>query len=94
MCIADNIFSIQYFCTIWGCLFCQVTRIPMGTNCTPLLPDLFLYSYESEFSGNLVESGHRKLAKSFNLCYKKIDDLIVFNNRKLREFVRDIFHGG
>ena len=32
-----------------GQLFRQTIGIPMGTNCTPLLADLFLYSYESEF---------------------------------------------
>ena len=42
----------------------------MGTNCAPLLVDLFSYSYESEFLDSLVRSGHRKLAWSFNLCYR------------------------
>ena len=30
-------------------LFQQVVGIPMGTNCAPLLADLFLYSYKSKF---------------------------------------------
>ena len=30
-------------------IFQQIVGIPMGTNCAPLLADLFLYSYESEF---------------------------------------------
>ena len=50
----------------------------MGTNCAPLLADLFLCSYENEFLDSIVRSGHRRLAKSFNLCYRYIDDLIVF----------------
>jgi hypothetical protein len=29
--------------------FQQVVGIPMDTNCVPLLADLFLYSFESEF---------------------------------------------
>ena len=33
----------------------QVVGIPMGTNCAPLLADLFLYSYESEFLQKLVK---------------------------------------
>jgi hypothetical protein len=32
-----------------GTLFQLVVGISMGTNCAPLLVDLFLYSYESEF---------------------------------------------
>jgi hypothetical protein len=30
-------------------VFEQSVGIPMGTNCAPLLADLFLYSYEAEF---------------------------------------------
>ena len=63
----------------------------MGTNCAPLLVNLFLYSYESEFLDSLVRSGHRKLARSFNLCYRYIDDLIVFNNEKFIDYVKDIY---
>ena len=50
------------------------TFVPMGTNYAPLLADLFLYSYESEFLDNMIRGGHRKLAGSFNLCYQYIDD--------------------
>ena len=53
-------------------------KIPMGTNCAPLLEDLFLYSYEKEFLDNMIRSGHRRLARSFNLCYKYIDDFDCF----------------
>jgi hypothetical protein len=38
-----------------GTLFQQVVGIPMGTNCAPLLADLCLYSYESEFLQKLVK---------------------------------------
>ena len=43
--LIDNIF-VQF----GECLFRQVIGILMGTNCAPLLADIFLYSYESEFS--------------------------------------------
>ena len=32
-----------------GQLFQQMVGIPIGTNCAPLLADLFLYFYENEF---------------------------------------------
>ena len=80
--LIDNIFV-----KFGGCLFHQVIGIPMGTNCAPLLADLLHYSYESEF----LRGGHRKLARSFNLCYRYIDDLIVFNNKKLRDYVKEIY---
>ena len=30
-------------------MFRQIIGIPMGSNCTPLIVDLFLYCYESQF---------------------------------------------
>ena len=65
--------------------------IPMGTNCAPLLADLFLYSYENEFLDKLIKEGKRKLARRFNLSYCYIDDLISFNNKRFKEFVSDIY---
>ena len=65
--------------------------ILMGTNCAPLLADLFLYSYENEFLDKLIKEGKRKLARKFNLSYRYIDDLISFNNKRLKEFISDIY---
>ena len=84
--LIDNIFV-----KFGGCLFRQVIWIPVGTNCAPLLADLFLYSYESELLDNMIRGGHRKLARSFNLCYRYIDDLIVFNNKKFGDYVKEIY---
>ena len=54
--LIDNIF-VQF----GGHLFRQAIGIPMGTNCAPLLADLFLYSYENEILDNMIRSGHRRL---------------------------------
>ena len=83
--LIDNIFV-----KFGGCLFRQVIGIPMGTTCAPLLADLFLYSYESEFL-DMIRGGHRKLARSFNLCCRYIDDLIVINNKKFGDYVKEIY---
>ena len=72
-------------------LFCQVIGISMGNNCAPLLADLFFYSYENEFLDNMIKSGHRRLARSFNLCYRYIDDLIVFNSKKFLDYLKEIY---
>jgi hypothetical protein len=37
-------------------VFQQSTGIPMGTNCDPVLADLFLYSYEAEFVQTLLRN--------------------------------------
>ena len=74
-----------------GQLFRQMVGIPMGTNCAPLLADLFLYSYENEFLDKLIKEGKRKLARKFNLSYRYIDELISFNNKIFKEFISDIY---
>ena len=65
--------------------------IHMGTNCAPLLADLFLYSYENEFLDKLIKEGKRKLARRFNLSYRYIDDLISFDNKRFEELISDIY---
>ena len=59
--LIDNIF-IKFA----GMTFRQTIGIPMGTNCAPLLADLFLYSYEAEFMQSLQKSGCKRIAKRFN----------------------------
>ena len=73
-----------------GQLFRQMVGIPMGTNCAPLLAELFLYSYENEFLDKLME-GRRKLVRKFNLSYRYIDDLISFNNKRFKEFIFNVY---
>ena len=83
--MTSNFDLTQHIC------FPQMVGIPMGTNCAPLLADLFLYSYENEFFNKLIKEGKRKLARKFNLSYRYIDDLISFNNKRFKEFISDIY---
>ena len=87
MCHMVEFLIDHIFVKFGGHLFRQVIGIPMGTNCAPLLADL-LYSYENDFLDNMIRSGHRKLARSFNLCFRYIDDLIVFSNKKFWDYVK------
>ena len=85
--LIDNIF-MQF----GGRLFRQAIAVPMGTNCAPLLSDLFLEnSYQNEFLDNMIKGGHRRLAKSFNLCYRYIDDLIAFSYKKFLDYLKEIY---
>ena len=84
--LVDNIF-VQF----GGCIFFQVIGIPVGTNCAPSLADLFLYSYENEFVDNMIRRCHRRLARSFNLCYRYTDDLIIFNNKSFFDCLQEIY---
>ena len=74
-----------------GCLFSQVIRIPMGTNCAPLLAAIFLYLCGSKFLDNMIRSGKGRLERSFNLCYRYTDNLIVFNYKKFLDYLKEIY---
>ena len=50
----------------------QIVEIPMGTNCSPLISDLFLYCYESDFMYNLHKSKTLDLVDKFNYMYFSI----------------------
>ena len=84
--LIDNIFV-----SFGGRIFQQTIGIPMGTNCAPLLADLFLYSYEAEFVQSLVKQGNRTLAKMFNLTFRYIDDVLSLNNKLFSDFLHRIY---
>ena len=62
--LIDNIFVI-----FDRLVFQQTVGIPMGTNCAPLLADLFLYSYEVNFIQGLLKKKEKKLPRSFNFTF-------------------------
>jgi hypothetical protein len=72
-------------------LFQQVVGIPMGTNCAPLLADLFLFSYELEFLQKLVKDKTIDEARAFNFTYRYIDDVLSINNSRFAEFLPLIY---
>ena len=101
--IGNNKYTASYICKMTDILvnniyvrlgvqlFQQMVGIPIGTNCVPLLADLFLYSHENEFLDKLIKEGRRKLARKFNLSYHYTDDIISFNNKRFKEFISDIY---
>ena len=84
--LIDNIFV-----ECGGVIFQQVIGIPMGTNCAPLLADLFLYSYEAEFIQTLIKSGKRHLTKSFCFTFRYIDDVLSINNPTFGDYINIIY---
>ena len=86
--LIDNIFV-----TFGGLVFQQSIGIPMGTNCAPLLADLFLHSYEAEFLEGLVQKKDRKLAQAFNFSFRYIDDVLSLNNPRFNDYLHLIYPG-
>ena len=82
-----EIFMDNIFVMFGGCVFQQTVGIPMGTNCTPLLTDTFLYLYEADFIQGLLKKNGKKLARSFNFTFRYIDDVLSLNNSRIGDFV-------
>ena len=62
-------------------IYRQVVGIPMGTNCAPLIADLFLYCYESQFMAKLhKDSTKSDLIDKFNNTYRYLDGIFALNN--------------
>jgi uncharacterized protein YjcR len=53
----------------------------MGTNCAPLLADLFLCLYDTDFT-SILKKNEKKLARSFNFTFHYIDDVLSLNNSR------------
>ena len=81
--LVDNIFMVFAGKKI----FQQTVGIPMGTNCAPLLADIFLYSYEAEVIQSLLLTGKKYLASRFNLTYRYIDDVLSINNPEIENYL-------
>ena len=54
-----------------GRVFQQIIDLPMGSKCAPLLVDLFLYAYETDFVQDLLKKNVKNvkmyLKKSFKI---------------------------
>jgi hypothetical protein len=80
--LIDNIFvifGVRVFRT-------DTVGIPMSTNCAPLLADLFFYSYEAYFIQGLLKKNEKRLARSFHLTFRYIDDVLSLNNSRFGDF--------
>ena len=64
-----DLFVGQHFYSIWH----QAVGIPMGTNCAPLVADLFLFCYERDFMMSLSDDKQADFIDAFNTTY--LDDI-------------------
>ena len=58
----------------------QVVGIPMGTNCAPLVADLFLFRYERDFMMSLSDDKQADVIDAFNSTSWYLDDTLNINN--------------
>ena len=49
----------------------------MGTNCAPLVADLFLFCYERDFMRSLSDDKQADVIDAFNTTSRYLDDILI-----------------
>ena len=65
--------------------------ISMGTNCAPLLADLFLHAYEADFLQRVFKNKDRKLAQNSNSSFHYFDDVLSLNNTRFGDYLHHTY---
>ena len=73
-------------------LYRQIVGIPMGTNCAPLVADLFLFCYERDFMKDLSSDNQAGVIKAFNSTSRYLDDLLTLTILILKEWSTKFIH--
>ena len=69
----------------------QIIGIPMGTNCAPLVADLFLFCYERDFMKSLSRENQADIIEAFNSISRYLDDLLNIDNIYFDQMVDRIY---
>ena len=72
-------------------LYRQTIGIPMGTNCAPLVADLFLFCYERDFMKSLSCKIQADIIEAFNSTSRYLDDLLNIDNIYFDQIVDRIY---
>ena len=63
----------------------------MGTNCAPLVTDLFLFCYERDFMMSLSDDKQADVIDAFNTTSRYLDDILNINNVYFDNMVSQIY---
>ena len=96
----DNLWSYQKVCealvylldnifiTFGTKVYRQTRGIPMGTNCAPLVSDLFLFCYERDL---VLLENRADIIEAFNSTFRYLDDLLNIGNIYIEHMVDRIY---
>ena len=63
----------------------------MGTNCAPLVADLFLFCYERDFMLSLSDDNQSEVIEAFNSTSRYLDGLLNIDNTFFDSMVKYIY---
>ena len=90
MCDALHYLLDNMFIRFGSKLHRQIVGIPMGTNCAPLVADLFLFFYERDFMLSLSDNNQTDIIEAFDPTSRYLDDLINIDNPFFEQMVGQI----
>ena len=86
MCDALHYLLDNIFIRFGSKLYRQIVGIPMGTNCAPLVADLFLFCYERDFMLSLSDNNQADIIEAFKSTSRYLDDLLNIDNPYLNKW--------
>ena len=63
----------------------------MGTNCAPLIADIFLFYYERDFMMSLSDDKQADVIDAYNTTSRYLDDSLNINNVYFGNMVSQIY---
>ena len=63
----------------------------MGTNCVPLVADLFLFCYERDYMTSLFDAYQADIIEAFNSTSRYLDNLQIIDNHYFEAMVNQIY---
>ena len=72
-------------------LYRQIVGIRLGTNCAPLVADLFLFCYERDIMKDLSSDNQADVIKAFNSTSRYLDDLLNIDHPYFEGMVNQIY---
>ena len=91
MCDALHYLLDHIFIRLVSELYRQIVGIPMGTNCAPLVADLFLFCYERDFMLSLSDNNQADIIEVFISTSRYLDDLLNIDNPYFEHMVGQIY---
>ena len=91
MCDALHYLLDNIFIRFGSKLYRQIIGFPMGTNCAPLVADLFLFCYERDFMLSLSDNNQTDIIEAFNSTSRYLDYLLNIDNPYFEQMVGQIY---
>ena len=91
LCVAFTFLMKNIYVQFVGMVYQQIVGIPKGTNCAPLIADLFLFCYERDFMSYLHKSKQYDLIDIFNDTSRYLDDIFTIDNPEFEKHIPGIY---